>query len=126
MKKIFTLLLSFGLFTSIFAQYPGNQRGQGRDKDEAYNDNRKRNDDNRFDDHFNFNKREMDMRIADINRDYDRKIRQVNNNWYMNRFKKERMIRSLEDQRRDEIRMVYVKYNDKRNRYGYNEQKKHW
>jgi hypothetical protein len=54
------------------------------------------------------------MEIAQINRDYDFKIQKVRNSFYIFRFEKERQIRSLQDQRQREIKMVYYKYSDRR------------
>jgi hypothetical protein len=117
MKKIFTLLVAATLATSAFAQYnTGNQKNQGYDKgrDVAVNDGRYKNDDNRYNDRYSYNKRETEMKINQINREYDYKIQGVRNNYFMNRFKKERIINMLEMQRRDEIKMVFAKSYNRR------------
>ena len=125
MKKIFTLLAAVCLSTSIFAQYQGDQKGYGKGNDVAYNDRYKK-DDGRFNDHDNFGKRGIEMKVAAINRDYDQRIERVRSNWFMNRFKKERIINNLEDQRRTEIRMVYAKFNDKNDHYANHDSNHHW
>lgn len=79
-------------------------------KDVVYNDGR--NKDNNF-----FNPRARDMQIAQINRDYDRKIQIVKNKFFMPRFRKEQVIYRLEDQRREEISMLVIKYNKGQDRF---------
>src|SRR5258705_11317497 len=64
-----------------------------------------------------FNERKRDMQIARINQVFDYKIQMVKRSFYMDWFEKQRQIRSLEQQRQWEIRMVYVKFSN-RNRYG--------
>lgn len=125
MKKIFTLMVSITLFTTAFAQYGrdngnygggyGNNNGNGRDV--TYNDGRFKKDRDRYDDRFSYSKREMEMQVARINRDYDRRIEDVKSRFFMPRFKKEQMICKLEEQRKQELRMVYSKFSDRRNRY---------
>lgn len=140
MKKIFTFLASVTMAASAFAQYDGgNQRNQGpnRTNDVVYNDNMyKKDNDNmykkdngRFDDRYTFSKREMEMKIAQINREYDYKIQSVKNRFFMHRFKKEQLIYKLECEKRDEIKAVYAKFNDRRNRFDDHDKfdkRKHW
>jgi len=134
MKKIFTLLVSVTLFASAFAQSGygdkqpgyGDKRDYGKENDVAYNDNRYKKDNDRFNDRYSFNKREMDMQIARINREYDFKIRDVKSNYFMTRFRKDRLIYKLEEQRRDEVRSVYAKFSDRRNRFDDHDPKRNW
>ena len=56
------------------------------------------------------------MQIARINQMFDYKIQQIRNSYFMSRWDKQRQIRSLEQQRHMEIRMVYAKFSN-RNRY---------
>jgi hypothetical protein len=132
MKKIFTLLFTVGMFTLAQAQ-PGsrdnrqtdqrnNQQTDQRDFNNGYD---KGNDvvvnnqtydkgDYRYDnDRFSF-ERKRDMEIARINREYDYKIQRVRNSFFTGRFEKERQIRFLQEQRQREIRIVYIKFPDKR------------
>ncbi len=64
-----------------------------------------------------FNERKRDMQIARINQVFDYKVQMVKRSFYMSWWEKQSQIRSLEQQRQWEIRMLYVKFND-RNRYG--------
>jgi len=123
MKKIFTLVFALGIVSLSFAQYSGNQKSYGHNNDVAYNDSHYKKDNGRFNDRSDYGKREMEMKIADINRNYDRKIQEVRSNWFMNRSKKERMIRTLEEQRKDEIRMAYAKFNNRHNRFDDNDRR---
>jgi hypothetical protein len=53
------------------------------------------------------------MQIAQVNRKYDFKIQKVKNDYFMRRNEKMRVIRSLEAQRQQEIRMLYSRNNKK-------------
>jgi Ni/Co efflux regulator RcnB len=117
MKKIFTLMLTVSLATAAFAQYD-NRQGNERNNDITYNDrhenwgNDRYKDGDRHDDRRNyFKKREMERQIADINREYDRKICNVKDDWFMNPFRKQRVIKELENRRKCEINELYGKYN---------------
>jgi len=63
------------------------------------------------------NERKRDMQIARINQVFDYKIQMVKRSFRMSWYEKQRIVRSLEQQRQMEIRMVYAKFND-RNRHG--------
>lgn len=112
MKKIFTLLLAVGLVSMSFAQFPARQRGYENGNDVA--DNRGRNDDKRFNGHTSYHKKQMLRQIEAINEVYDRRIENVKSNWYMKRYRKQRLINELENKRREEIKCVYEKFNDRR------------
>ena len=134
MKKIFTLMLTVSMATAAFAQYD-NRQGNERNNDVAYNNRRDGGDNDGYKDyrhdrwdndryrdndrHYYFEKREMERKIADINREYDRKICAVNDDWCINPFRKQRMIKELENRRSCEIREVYEKFNDRG-------QRRHW
>jgi len=60
--------------------------------------------------------RKIARQIFAINQEFDFKIQRVQRNFYMNRWEKQRQIRSLEQQRQFEIRMVYAKF--RHNKYG--------
>lgn len=53
------------------------------------------------------------MRIAQVNRKYDLRTQKVRNDFFMRRTEKMRMIRFLEAQRQQEIRMLYARLNQK-------------
>ena len=149
MKKIFTLLVSVTMVASAFAQYDaGKQRDNGYDKgydktydkgydktfdkgygkgnDVIFNDNGFGKGNDHFADRNFFKKREMAIKIAQINREYDYKIQSVKSNYFMPWFKKQRMISRLEDQRQDEIKAVYFKFSDRRDRFDDHDQRRNW
>lgn len=119
MKRIITLLFAAALVVPALAQngYPqdkGYNNGNGRDI--VFNDGPGRGND-RFADGYYFSKQEKDYQLMKINREYDQRISAVRNRMFMNRYKKEMMIRQLEDQRRDEIRRINDKFYSKKNRW---------
>ena len=140
MKKIFTLLFAVGMFAAAQAQ-PGTT--DNRQPDRRDNPPTKQQNDDKFDDDKSFvslnvsfdrddrfgnnrfsNERKRDMEIAKINREYDYRIQRVKNNYFMSRWEKQRKIRFLQEQRQQEIRMVYAKFskrNQHDNRYDRND-----
>ncbi len=113
MKKLITLLFSTALLSSAFAQSNhrdgwdnDDHRGNGR-----YDNNRTVSQNSRY------SITQRDRMIQRINREYDFKIQQVSHNNYMSRREKKRAIKSLEAQKREQIKRVYSEYN---NRYVYN------
>ena len=123
MKKIFTLLVAVGFITAINAQTGSrsrdnrdtrnqqtDQRGNNNSNDVIVNDGRYNNDD-RFDNNTGPYNGNIRMQIAQINRKYDFKIDRVKDNFFMRRYEKMRMIRSLEEQRQQEIKMAYARSN---------------
>lgn len=136
MKKIFTLLFAVGMLAAAQAQ-PGNR--DNRQPDRRDNAPIDRQDDGRFDNDKSFiainvsfdnddrfgnsrfsNERKRDMEIAKINREYDYRIQRVKNNYFMSRWEKQRQISFLQNQRQQEIRMVYAKFSNRNkhnNRY---------
>lgn len=113
MKKIFTILLFTGISITSFAQfYESNDEFKKRN-DVVFNE---RNDNMRRD-NYRFTKREIEFRIAEINREYAYKIHDVKNNWFMSRGKKQRLINELECERTEEIRRVYMRFNNRDNHY---------
>jgi len=120
MKKIFTLLVAVGFITAINAQ-TGSRTRDNRDtrdqqtdqrvynnKDVDINDGRYDNDD-RYDNNFGSYNGNIRMQMAQVNRKYDFKIQKVRNDHFMRRNEKMRVIRSLEAQRQQEIRMLYAR-----------------
>lgn len=119
MKKIFTLLFAVGLFTMANAQ-PGQRNDRNNDRDVVkvvVTDNDPFDRDHRYGNSTFGNERRMREQIAQVNREYDFKIRKVKNNFFLNRWEKQRQIRFLENQRDHEIRMVYAKFKRKNHRY---------
>ena len=119
MKKIFTLLFAVGMFAAAQAQ-PGNRDNRQNDQwdfdnniDITDNHNPYDDDDDRFGNSRFSNERKLKMQVAQINREFDYKVQRVKSNFYMSRWEKQRLIRSLEDQRQRDIRMLYAKFNNK-------------
>ena len=124
MKKLFTLLLAVGFLTAINAQTGSRdnrdnrnsqQNGQwGKDSRDDVGINNGRYDNNKqYDNNFGSYNGNIKMQIAQINRKYDFKIDRLRDNRFMKRNEKMRMIRSLEAQRQQEIRMAYARSNKK-------------
>ena len=125
MKKIFTLLVAVGFITAINAQTGSrdrdtrdtrdqqtDQRGNNKNNDVVVNDGRYGNDD-RYSNNAGSYNGNIRMQIAQVNRKYDFKIQKVKNDHFMRRNEKMRVIRSLEAQRQQEIRMLYARNNKK-------------
>lgn len=137
MKRIITLLFAAALAVPALAQngFP-KDKGFNNGKDVVFNDGPGNNGygkNDKFSDFYYFSKQEKDYQIMKINREYDQKISSVKNKFFMNRYKKEMMIRQLEDQRRDEIRRVNEKFFSKKNRwdnrndhYSRNDRNRNW
>ena len=122
MKKIFTLLVAVGFITAINAQTSSRNR-DNRDTRDQQTDQRVNNKDfnvgdGRYDNDDRYNNTgsyngNIKMQIAQVNRKYDFKIQKVRNDHFIRRNEKMRMIRSLEAQRQQEIRMLYARNNKK-------------
>ncbi len=115
MKKIITLVAAVFVVASAFAQFDRDDNRNDNDKrrDAIYRDDNRRENDRLY----VYDNRQRDREIARINWEYDRKIASIRARWFMSRSKKERIIWSLEEDRKREIRMVYEKYNGRRDRY---------
>ena len=122
MKKIFTLLVAVGFITAINAQTGSRDRDnrdtrdqqtdqRGNNRDVVVNDGRYDNDD-RYNNTGSYNGN-IRMQVAQVNRKYDFKIQKVKNDRFMRRNEKMRVIRSLEAQRQQEIRMLNIRNNKK-------------
>jgi hypothetical protein len=133
MKRIFTLMFAVGLMGAAIAQpgnrdnrQPGQQDNRGRQQENERFDNDRQavavnisfdNDDFRGNNRF-ANERKRDALIAKINREYDYRIQRVRNSFFLDRWEKMQKIRFLEDQRRQEIRMVYMQFSKRNHRDG--------
>ena len=122
MKKIFTLLVAVGFITAINAQTSSRDR-DNRDTRDQQTDQRVNNkdfnvgdgrygNDDRYNNTGSYNGN-IKMQIAQVNRKYDFKIQKAKNDYFMRRNEKMRVIRSLEAQRQQEIRMLYARNNKK-------------
>lgn len=132
MKKIITLMAAVLLVASSFAQYHSDNENRyddnDKDRDVVYDDNNRFNKDhnNRRNDRYTFGNRERDIQIAQINREYDRKIERVKHKMFMSRSKKESIICSLEDNRRYEIKKVYARNHRRNDRFYDRDSRRHW
>jgi len=132
MKKIFTLLVAVGLLTAAANAQTGSRDNRDRPQFDPKNipqtdqrDNRQydqRNDqqndqwdrnngynDDRYYNANDFSRGGMQMQVARINRKYDLQAQRVKNDFFMRRFEKMRLLRSIEAQRQQEIRMLYAR-----------------
>ena len=103
MKKIFTLVLSLGVLSSVFAQ-TGHSRTVVNDHSKTVIVVDHRGDDNAR------MERDKAAQIQKINREFDSKILQVQKNRRLRNAEKKRQIRSLEQQRTQQINMVNARY----------------
>ena len=120
MKKIFTLLFTAAMITSAFAQYDPKEEWNKNNKDDVYGREEKHRhdkDNGWLKEGYYFTPGQRDMQIAQINREYEYRIEAVKNKFYMSWYQKRRQIGFLKDQRDNDIRMVYARFNDRRNKY---------
>lgn len=120
MKRIITLLFAAALVVPALAQngFPQDKRyNDNNGRDVVFNDGPGNRGNDKFADGYYFSKQEKDYQLMKTNREFDQKITAVRNRMFMNRYKKEMMIRQLEDQRRDEIRRINDKFYSKKNRW---------
>ena len=129
MQKTFTFLATVVLMITVaFAQNNGNHQrdnncstndnGRNNPHDVVINDNPRRGGyDDRGSRGYYFSEREKNMQIAQINNEYFHRIQSVKSKFFMGRYQKERIINSLQAQRESKIRSVWIKFNDRDNRY---------
>ncbi|HZG24096.1 MAG TPA: hypothetical protein VEZ17_05920 [Chitinophagaceae bacterium] len=121
MKKIITLLLSLGTFTTVFAQY-GNDRnsphGNTPYHDQVYARNERSYGYGNKDYDRNRTLREKNYQIEKINREYSWKINSVMNNRALRSRDKRRIVRNLELERSERIRYITAHFDgrDRNNR----------
>ena len=131
MKQLFSLLALFALTVTSYAQSNEEKIERSRDiilgKDQRTETDRSRDVvlGRRSDDRGIYESRSS----SEINREYDRKIRQVRNNPDLTRAEKERIIKRMEQERRDRLRKINSRDRDRdydrdRDRYGKNKKVK--
>jgi hypothetical protein len=103
MKKMLTLLFALGAITTVFAQY--DHRTESRDvilgqNRTVYQDDRR----------VVFGIRERDEQIRQINWRFDNAIASLEHNRYLRHGDRKRQIRVLEAQRKEEIRLVNLRF----------------
>jgi hypothetical protein len=104
MKKLFILLIATGLVVAADAQ-PGHRNGRRGNVGVSVNVGIGGPQSGYF-----AADRRLREEIAAINFKYDRRVQQVRNSFFMRPAVKARQIRSLEIQRKREIRRVQLKY----------------
>jgi hypothetical protein len=118
MKKIITLLFSFGLFATSFAQY--NRGHNNRDDQYVYNQR----------DHYgkgNYDiAKNRNLQIERINREFDYKIQSIKNNRYLNRRAKKAAIKNAEKDRKRQIKIVNDRFKYARSDNRYNDWNNTW
>ena len=126
MKKIITLLITFGAFATSFAQSPTIDRAkeiitkEPRNTTGTYPNDRRVGDDNasRYP-----TSTSRDAEINDINRHYDSKIEAVRRNPLLSSEEKEKRIRALEYERAQKVREINKRYYGNDNSYSKNKSK---
>jgi hypothetical protein len=121
MKKILTLLIVLGAIVSAEAQssrsYPNDDR-YGRDvilgsqnerNDRTYENNSRHT--------YYMSSVERDRQIERIDREYDRRIRKVEKDRWIRSSEKSYQIRQMENQKREEIRLVWERFRSGSNLY---------
>lgn len=128
MKKILTLLMTFGAFATLHAQNREETRRiiLGERKDNGRNDDRNnrdvvygRNGNDRNTGVYSSNRQ---YEIDRVNREYDNKINSICNNRHLSNEEKERAIRQLEQDRQRRIAELNRGYNNRDRRY-YNDER---
>ena len=115
MKQLFSLLALFALTVTSYAQSNEEKIERSRDiilgKDQRTETDRSRDVvlGRRSDDRGIYESRSS----IEINREYDRKIRQVRNNPDLTRAEKERIIKRMEQERRDRLRKINSRDRDR-------------
>jgi hypothetical protein len=136
MKKIFTLLFAVGILTAAANAQTGSrdnrdkpqydqrttpqtgqrdnpQYDQRNDQNSQWDKSNGYSNDSRYDKSNSYGK-SIEMQVAQINRKYDMQVQRVKNDFFMRRFEKTRVLRSLEAQRQQEIKMLYKRAGDRR------------
>ncbi|MBB1284497.1 hypothetical protein HRH25_08945 [Flavisolibacter sp. BT320] len=139
MKRILTLLLAVSTLTVVQAQSSrSHPNDRSTNRDVILGDRNDRNDRNeRYDKRYEnntrysyaFSARERDKQIDRINKDYDKRIRQVERDRRMRSSEKSYKLRQLEAERRQEIREVWDRFQSRNNSHNdnrYNTEKRRW
>lgn len=133
MKNFFTLIVALALFTAA-----GAQRGHKYKKDKKHRYHKESNivigtdHYNRYYDYYGdhhnrygyydrydrYDRRSMQWEIDRINRKYDHRIHDVWDDHHMRPREKRRMVRHLEQERREELRRVYDRNRNRSGVYG--------
>jgi len=120
MKKLFTILLSFGVMTSVFAQAQDRDKHEDSKKFDAKygqyekQDNKSSHDVARTNEHGYDNtyasNRERDAQLQRINNEYDNRMMSVKSNRRMHASEKSRQLKMLESERAAKIKKVNMDF----------------
>jgi hypothetical protein len=125
MKKIFTVLLSVGVFATSFAQTGHQNKDKRNDQYVTTNSN---NNFKKFDDHrdaiYTFSAKERDMQIAKINSNFNLKVKSIVSNRRIKKSEKKVLIKKAQQEKEQQIDAVNAKFNCKFNT-AFNDHKKY-
>jgi hypothetical protein len=119
MKKLFILVITFGIFTTLFAQSTSEMEEAkrvilGQKKNSRTNDGQtRRDDDRRVNEENGRYPGSREAEIERVNREYETKIQSIRNNPTLSAEEKERMIRQLNKERAEKIRRINKSYKDR-------------
>jgi len=113
MKKIFTLLFSLGILSSVFAQSQYAYSKPFPDRavviNAAYH--------HRYVDAYSFTRYERDMQLTRINQMYNITLKNIISMRFVNAAEKLGLIRMIENKRAEQIRTIHARFNDQRNKH---------
>jgi hypothetical protein len=121
MKKIFTLLLSVGIFSALFAQsnhqknlYDRNDQYATASNGRYYNHNNRKYDNNR---NYSYENQQA-FEIQKINQDYNYQVISIQNNRFMRNHQKKVAIRNAQRERDHRIQHMNAKYDRMNQNWG--------
>lgn len=113
MKKILTLMLSVGIFSTSFAQ-SNHQRHQYDRSDQYATASNGRDDhhsDRQYDNNRNYSyANQQSMEIQKVNQDYNFQVMSIQNNRFMKNHQKKVAIRNAQKERDQQIQRINAKY----------------
>lgn len=124
MKRILTLAIALGAIVSANAQFSRSYPSDRNDSRDVISGSNQPYEKTARYNTYNFSERERNMQLERINRDYDFRIRQVQYDRWMRSNEKRYQVQRLEDQRRDEIRLVWERFKNNRNGYRDNDNRR--
>jgi hypothetical protein len=121
MKKIFTLLLSVGIFSASFAQ--SNHQKNHYDRNDQYATASNGRYDNRYDHKYDNNRNysyenQQALEIEKVNQDYNFRVMSIQNNRFMKNHQKKVAIRNAQRQREQQIQFINSKYDRMNHNWG--------
>jgi len=115
MKKIFTLLFSLGILSSVFAQ---SQYAYSKSPIPVHSIVITTGFSTfRFVEAYSFSRYERDIQVAQINQKYNGLLRNIVNMRYLSAAQKVKMIREVEQGRSTRINAVHARFRDSRNKF---------